>query len=216
MVLTFPLPLETFFNGLAIQFGTADLGEAVETSETGAGEILSAAIGNRLWMLDIEIATRDYREGERIRALLNTLRYPGRSLLCRPSPLRGPAADPKGTLLGSYVPTIISVATNNREINLQLPSMYVLTAGDFLSFTYSANPTRYALHQVAVGGQADGDGKLTVEVSSFVMPGWSVGAAVKLIDPVFKATVTPGSTKSGKAGQTRIDGISFSVEQTFR
>lgn len=217
MALVFPLPLADFFNGLPIEAGVVDLGEALEMSETGGGEILTAAIGNRLWKLDIAIATRDYQQGAAIMARLDLLRYPGRSLIARASPVAGPALDPKGLNLGGAAVTLAAVAANNRELTLVgLPNGYTLGPGDMLSFRYGTNPVRYALHRIAAGGAAGTDGRLTVEVTPFIAPGWTVNAPVKLVGAEFKAVVVPGSVDPGKTGSTRVDGIKFSLIQTFR
>lgn len=217
MVLTFPLPLATFFDGLAIQTGTVDLGEALETSETAGGEILSAALGNRLWTLEVTIATRSYGQGAAVKAMLDTLRYPGRSLIARASPLIAPMDDPTGAKLGNAATVLAGVATNNREITINgLPSGYVLTVGDFVSFQYGTNPVRYALHQIVVGGKASAQGSLKVELSSFVAPGFTTGVPLTLVKPVFKAVLVPGSVTPGATGSQRVDGIKFSLVQTFR
>lgn len=217
MALTFPLPLAAFFDGLAIQTGTVDLGEALETSETAGGEILSAALGNRLWTLEVAIATRSYAEGAAVKAMLDTLRYPGRSLIARASPLYAPINDPNGGKLGGATPLLNGVAVNNREITIGgLPANYVLTAGDFVSFQYGTNPVRYALHQIVVGGTASAQGILRVELSSFVAPGFTTGVPLTLIKPVFKAVLVPGSVTPGATGSQRVDGIKFSLVQTFR
>lgn len=217
MALTFPLPLETFFNGLAIQSGTPDLGEALEMSETGGGEILTAALGNRLWTIDISIASRTYAEGAAIQAKLDLLRYPGRSLLAKLSPMVGPFNDPTGAILGGFTPALYSVAGNNREIVISnVPMNYVLLPGDFVSFTYGTNPTRYAIHQIAVGGNAGSNGRVTVELSSFVAPGYTTGGPVQLIDPRFKAIVKPGSVTPGTIAGQRNEGFKFTLVQTFR
>ena len=216
MALTFPLALNQFFNGLPISQGSPELLDAYQISETAGGEMLSAAIGNRLWQLEVAIATRSYAEGEQIKAKLDVLRYPGRSLLVHSFPLIAPQADPKGVQLGSAIPRIQSVASNNREITISgLPIGYVLTPGDFLSFTYGSNPTRYAMHQIAVGGTANSGGVVTVEISYFVASGWSANAAITLIKPVFKAVLKPGAAM-GTSGATRTDGIKFTLIQTFR
>lgn len=217
MALTFPLPLATFFDGLAIQSGTPDLGEAIEMSETGGGEILTAALGNRLWSIDISIASRTYTEGAAIQAKLDSLRYPGRSLLAQLSPMIGPFADPTGAILGAFTPALYAVQANNRDITVSgLPLNYTLTVGDFLSFTYGSNPTRYAIHQILVGGTTDANGRIAVELSSFVAPGYTLGTTIRLIKPHFKAIVKPGSVTPGTISGQRTEGFKFTLIQTFR
>ena len=218
MALTFPLPLATFFDGLPITQGQPDLGEALEYSQTGAGEILTADLGPRLWKADFQIAAKYYAEIEQIKAKLNTLRYAGRSLLVHSFPLKAPQYDPTGTILGAANVTLASVLSNNRDISLNgLPVGYKLTPGDFLSFQYGSNPVRYALHQVVVGGTAGAGGALNgLEVVPHVRPGYAAGAAVTLIKPVYKAVIVPGSVDAGISGSMITDGVKFSLIQTLR
>lgn len=218
MALTFPLPLDEFFDGLPIGGGVVDLDEAMEMSENGKGEILTSTMGNRLWKADFEIRSCSYREAEAIKAKLDTLRYPARSLFVRPSPDIGPANDPDGSILGALTVTIANVAGNNRDVLVgPLPAGFVIKSGDYLSYEYGANPIRYALHQIVSDGVVGIDGFVLLETSSFIQPGWvAFNTAIRLIRPFFKAVLVPGSVNPGRKSQQRVEGMSFSVIQTFR
>lgn len=218
MARSFPLPLADFFDGLPIQTSVPDLGEALDYSQTGAGEIIVADLGPRLWKMDVQIRLGSYAEIEKIKARLNTLRRAGASLLVHSMPLTAPQSDPKGEILGSSVIRLDNVASNNLDVTLTgFPPFYTLTEGDAFSFTYGANPTRYAMHQVCQTKQANASGVISnIEVSEFVRPGWVSNSEVRLIKPIFKAVVVPGSTNPGKSGKQVTDGVSFSVIQTLR
>jgi hypothetical protein len=218
MPLTFPLPLDEFFDDLPIGAGEIDLSEALEMSETGKGEILTASIGERLWTAKFEIASCSYEEADAIKARLDTLRYPGRSLFVRPTPSIGPVADRDGLIMGVYEPKINTVESNNRVVLLEdLPPNYALNNGDFFSYQYGSNPIRYALHQICNGFEGYPGGGSIIEVSSFVQPGWEAGVTlIELIRPFFKAVLVPGSVNPGRKASQRVEGIAFSLIQTFR
>lgn len=218
MAFTFPLALNQFFDGLPISVFGFDLGEAVEMNETGGGEILTADIGNRLWMVECEIALGRYASIEQIKAKLNILRYAGRSLIIHSMPLYRPQFDPTGSILGASSVVLNAVHANNRDIKLGgLPVGYQMTAGDFLSFQYGSNPTRYALHQVVSGGTADGAGITGYfEVVPFIQPGYTLAGPVKLIKPEMKAILKPGSFDPGKSSKQFTEGVKFTLIQTYR
>jgi hypothetical protein len=218
MVYTFPMALEDFFGDLPIETVSLDLPEQIEMSQNGAGEILTADLGDRLWRADVTIPWRYYDDAEAIKAKLHMLRYAARSLFVTPIPKIAPRYDPTGSKLGASNPTLNAVQPNNRELSIAgLPQDYVLSVGDTLSFTYGSNPTRYALHQIVKGGTTAANGITPLlEVVPFIAPGYALGATVKLIKPVFKAIVEPGSFKPGTSGGRVTTGISFSIIQTFR
>lgn len=220
MAYTFPLTLAQFFDGLPIESAMFDLGEALEMGETGGGEILTADVGARLWKCDVEIALQPYFTAEQIKAKINLLRYAGRSLIVHPIPMVAPQYDPTGSILGggASAVSLIAVNANNREIKLGgLPVGYQLTIGDKLSFQYGSNPVRYALHEVASNGVADGTGATGwFELTSFIRPGYALLSNVKLIKPEMKAVLIPGSFSAGKSGGQVTQGMKFSLVQTLR
>lgn len=218
MAYTFPLPLADFFDGLPITQFAPQLSEALEYSQTGAGEILTADLGPRLWTNKVTIRTGYYAEIEAIKAKLNLLRQAGRSLLVHSMPLKAPQYDPTGSILGASVVTLAAVDANNREIDLAgLPEGYTLQPGDFLSFTYGSSPTRYAMHQVVNTKVATALGAITdLEVVPFINPGYALGATITLIKPTYKAVYMPGSFDPGTSAARMTEGVSFSVIQTFR
>jgi hypothetical protein len=220
MALTFPLTLDTLFEGLidSIEVSAFDLPDNVEGSGlTGAGEVLTADAGPRLWQGEIEIARRPHVTSEEIKARLDLLRYAGRSFLIFNPVKAFPKLDPTGAVLGAAQPKIQSLPGNNRELVLyDLPAAYALSVGDYLGFSYGTNPVRRALHRLAVGGVASSGGVVTVEASSFIRNGATAGTVVTLIKPVIKAVIVPGSVSEGKSRRMFTDGIKFSWRQTLR
>lgn len=210
------MQLEDFFEGLPIQSFKSDLGEAMEFNQDASGQIVSADLGPRLWRNDIIVRTGEYATIEQIKARLNMLRYPGRSLFVHSMPFLGPQADPDGSILGANTITLTDVETNNRVIELSgFDEGYTLTVGDFMTFLYGSNPIRYAMHQFAETVSADVDGKIVIEVGSFIRPGYVLDSEVILVKPFYKAVVVPGSTDVGAMGQQMGEGVRFTVMQTL-
>lgn len=217
MAYSFPLQLSEFFEGLPIQTVAPDLGEAREFNQTGAGDIVSAALGPRLWRTDVSIRLGRYTEMEQIRAKLDLLREGGSSFLIHSIPIMGPQYDPKGLILGGANVTLSDVRPNNKEISLAgLPVDYTLTIGDMLSFTYGSSPVRYAMHRVVKGGSANtGNALNDIEVRPHIRPGYTIGAVVRLIKPIYKAKIMPNSVNAGTTGSQFTSGISFTAIQTL-
>lgn len=216
MVQTFPMNLEDFFEGLPIQIFTPELTEAMEMNRNGSGEVLTASLGPRLWKNDIVIRNGTYAEIERIKARLNMLRYPNRSLFVHGMPFLAPQHDPDGSILGASVITLTDVESNNRVIELTgFPDDYVLTVGDFIGFSYGSNPIRHAFHQVTASA-AENAGVMSVEVCDFIRPGFALDSVVTLIKPKYKAIVLPGSVGVGPSEGQRTEGLKFTIMQTLR
>lgn len=219
MVQTFPLPLDDFFAGLPIASVTFDLSEALEQSQTGAGEIIDADLGPRLWTGEVTLGRLSRAETQQALARIDALRYAGRSFFVYPTAQAYPLADPTGAGLAGAAPQIDTLSADTRQIALNgLPSGYQLSEGDFLAFEYVNTATRYALHKLSGGGAtADGLGVTPLfEVVPHIRPGAAVGAAVVLGRPFCKARLVPGSTQAGQTRKTFTDSISFRFVQTLR
>lgn len=216
MALSFPLTAAQFIDMLGVESCTFELGEAMQTSETGGGEIITASLGVRLWSATINLKTGYHATVAEQTAVLSMLRQPGRSFFAYDKARQFPAADPGGLLLGASTPTIASLPSN-REIGIEgLPPSYVLTPGDRVAFAYGSSPTRYALHEIVVGGLADVAGALTVEVTPEIRAGAAVGAAITLVRPLMKAVLAPGQTKLGTSSARTTAGATFQIQQTLR
>ncbi|MDA3888701.1 MAG: hypothetical protein PF443_07855 [Allgaiera sp.] len=206
-----------FVDLLGVESCTFDLGEALQSSETGAGEIITASLGVRLWSATIKLKTGYHGAVAQQTAVLNMLREPGRSFFAHDKARQFPAADPGGYIFGAAAPTIASLPSSNREIGIAgLPASYILTPGDRVSFSYGSSPTRYAMHEIVVGGMADASGALTVEVTPNIRTGATVGAALTFVRPQIKAIVAPSSTQIGTSSGRVTAGATFKILQTLR
>lgn len=153
--------------------------------------------------------------------LIDTLGEAGRSFfvynITKPRPATVAAGSADDIALQAATVTIKTVASNNRDLELQgLPAGLALSGGDYLGFAYGESPTRYALHRLARGGTANVGGVAAVETSSFLRDGAEADLAVSLIRPACKAVIVPGSVQPGTASGVFLEGISFNWRQTLR
>lgn len=216
MALSFPLSAAQFYDMLRVRECSFDLGEAMQSAQTGAGEVITASLGTRLWSGSVSLALGTHAQVAETEAVLMMLREPGRSFFAYDFARQYPAADVGGYILGAATPTIASLPSSREIAITGLPASYLLAPGDRLSFEYGSSPTRYALHQVAVGGRADALGNLTVEVTPSVRSGATAGTAITLVKPQMKAVLVPGSTQVGTSSAIVTGGASFNIIQTLR
>jgi len=219
-LLTYPLPAAGYFGGLRVASCTFDLGEALEISRTGAGEVLTADLGPRLWTGQVTLAQARARTAHATHAVLQTLRQAGRSLMVFDPAHACPAADPEGAILAAAgaAPVIAALPAGNRSLQLEgLPAGYGLSPGDYLSFAYGAAPERVAFHQIVQGAVADVAGVTgEIEVIPHIRPGAVLGAPVQLVRPAFKAVIKPSSVQLGASAPGLVGPTSFEILQTLR
>ncbi len=216
MALTFPLSLDDFFAGLQVVTATFYPPDAIVMNMTAGGEVLTANNGTQLWEGEIGLRRRYHADQAQVEAMLSVLRNAGRSFYAYPITRAFPKADPDGMSLGTFVPKVLSINANNREMTLQgLPAGYVLSPGDCLSINTAA-PIKTAFHQVVVGGAANGIGVLTIEVTPFIRPMTLAGQFVILRRPVCKAVMIPGTYQPGQSAGIFTGGATFRFRQTLR
>ena len=217
MALSYPLTFPQFLGALRVEEVTFRLSHPQEHTRLGDGTVISASLGASLWAGTIKLAQANHPRHAEMEALIGLMDQPGATFLCHDPRYLGPASDPTGSSLGSRTVTIHSVASNMRELRLTgLPSGYLLSAGDMLGFQYEANPVRYALHRVVIGGTASSSGLTPMlELVPNLRPGAAAGLTVSLIRPACKARLLPEpSYGSGRQALSR--GASFDFIQTLR
>ncbi|WP_375571238.1 hypothetical protein ABWH93_01205 [Seohaeicola saemankumensis] len=217
MALTYPLSYGQFLGVLRVEEVTFRLSHPQEHTRLGEGTVISASLGASLWTGTIRLAQANHIRHAQMEALIGLMDQPGATFLCHDPRYVGPASDPSGSILGSRTVTIHSVASNMRELRLTgLPSGYLLSAGDMLGFQYGANPVRYALHRIVIGGTASSGGLTPLmEVVPTLRPGAVAGLTVSLIRPACKARLLPEPTY-GSGRQALSRGASFDFIQTLR
>lgn len=217
MARSYPLSAAGFFGGLRIAEMALDLAAAIQASRTRGGEVITAALGNRLWAGSATIWRDDNAPIDAIRADLFALTQPGASFMVTPVHRAGPQFDPDGAILGAATPVLHTIAANRREMRINgVPAAYQIRKGDYLSIAYGSSPTRYWFGQVVVAATADGAG--LTPLLEFVPPlpaAVTTTLAVTLVQPAFKAVMAPGSVSSGMIRRVKTDGLSFDFIQTF-
>lgn len=218
MALTYPLNLGQFYDDLNIQNSVFSLSESRQFNVNGAGQILDASLGARLWKGEATLVPAKHQELAKFLSLIELLLEPGASFVCYDKRHTWPFADPTGSILGASTPTLGTVDANNVDIRISgLPNGYTLTKGDMIAFTYLSGPTRRALHRVVVGATAGGLGNADIQVVPPIRSGYTLGTAITLNKPLMKAKIVPGSYKppSGSPGALS-SGASFEFMQTLR
>lgn len=218
MAYSFPLTRAQLMDLLPVQEMTFDLPEAMEVSETGAGEILTAELGTRLWSGEIRLGDMTPDEAAEALAMIDVLRQPGASFMVHDIARPFPRSDLSGAALAGAAPVLDAVHANTREIRLSgLPAGFQLRRHDYLAFAYGTNPLRHALHRIAAPASASGTG-LTgyFEVSPNIRPGWVTGTTVSLSRAACKAILVPKSVQPGRRRHTLTTGVSFRWVQTLR
>lgn len=217
MTLTYPLPLADFWLRLPIRRIKFAPPGMTTHARTRGGEILPAAIGDRLWQADVEMDLMTADEWRAIRPLLHVLDDAGPSFLMTDPLHPAPAADPTGAGLTGAQPKIDRVGADGQLHLTGLPARYQLSAGDMIGWRYGTNPVRQALHEIVLDAPATVAGLASLTLTPPPQPGWSAGADVVLIRPRCKAVLLPDSLDEGfgRAGGDR-EGVRFVACQTLR
>ena len=217
MAFTFPLTAAQFIDILPVSDMVFDLPEAMEISETGGGEVLTAELGTRLWRGKIWLGDLLADEADEVMTRLDVLRRTGASFMIHDPRRPGPRLDLEGALLGASTPTLDAVMPNRLDIRIaRLPPGYQLRRHDYVAFSYGTNPVRHALHRLVGQATANSTGRLVVEVSPAIREGATVGTSITLIKAACKAVIVPGSVQTGRHKATLTTGVAFDWIQTLR
>lgn len=201
MAISFPLSLNDFYLPLRADMVQWFAPPALESSEDAGGAIYRADLGARLWSGQITIAPHYHAEIRAVEAMVARLAQAGGSFLAYDKRAPFPAADPTGGIIGVSAVQIASLTAGDAgQLTLSgLPAGYVLSAGDYFSFTYAG---KFALHQIVQGGAANGAGVTPqLQVFPFIRPGAVVGTAVALRYPRCKCVILPDGYKPSSGGK---------------
>ena len=217
MALIYPLSRANFMDILPIAEHSHFLPDSLEANRTGAGEQLTADLGDRLWQGKIAMGRLMRTEAGRPEVLIDLLRQAGRSFLVHDTRRPWPLLDPTGAIFGASTPTIHTLSADPRELRITgLPASYVLSPGDILGFQYGSSPVRFAQHRVVTTTTAVAGLTPLFEVTPHIRSGALVGAQIVLFKAACKAVILPGSVEVGVSRRTITEGISFSYVQSLR
>ena len=216
--MTFPLSIDAFFGGLKVRDVSLYPDQPVNVTRSEGGAVHTAGRGVPLWRGSASLVVGYHVNQAAVESLFDVAARPGASFLAYDKRLNGPRSDPGGAALGAAEPWLFGIAPDNLTITIAgLPVNYQLSPGDHVGFTFGANPTRYALLRLAVGGFADGEGRATVTASTFIPSGAAAGAsvAVSLVRPVAKFVLDAAPTY-GQGAPLITAGGTITFTQTLR
>jgi hypothetical protein len=215
MTVTYPYSLADFADQLRITSVVWDIQRNDELSGTGDGRVWQAELAAPLWIGTVSLITMENNVAKQIAAKIRKLHGAQEALfLCDPLS-KYPQFDPDGSIIGTRVVTVNSVAADLDGLSLKgLTAGYQMTAGDKMQIAYGANPTRYAFLEVSETVTADGAGVTPVfGVFPHVSPAIAANLTVTLVKPACKCVIMPGSHNPGTATKMHTDGAGFKVIQ---
>lgn len=215
MALTYPLSLTAFANQLPFLSSRWELRRSDEFSGLGTGEILAANLGPALWMASVTLKPLRLPAANSILALLEALEGSLRAFYLFNHQQAYPQSDPGGVLVASTSPVIHTLGGDNKSLRISgLPSSFVMTRGDMLSFDYGS-PARRAFHRVMETVTASSGLTPSFEVRPHIRPGAATSTAVSLSRPAAKMILMPGTFNPGEQTGHMVNGISFQAIQTL-
>ncbi len=201
----------TAFAGLQYSVFRIDSVEPVESNQMASGAI-TASLGDPLWVVTMTLADGPSALSRASDAVLSRLRRPGQTLTVYDPTVNGPAADPKGILLGESAPVIGDLDADGVSLTIEaLPAGYVLSPGDWLGVTVGSVPQ---LYRVVIGAQADASGTTPlIEVEPPIRFDVTEGLALTLVRPVMLARVVTYTSPQRTPWSAR--GWNLVLEQVF-
>jgi hypothetical protein len=212
MTISFPRTDIMSFCGYAPDAVPLRLTSRQESSRTAGGVTVAKDLGPALWFGSYVTTELDLDDMVSFEATLNSL--DGSIQTFEAGDMRRPY--PKAHASGSFNDTGVlnAVDSNNKAIKISgLDAGFVLSVGDYLSFTYGTNR---ALHQVMESATANGSGLTPYfEVRPHLRVGWTLSPAISvtLKKPMGVFMLVPGSVnpqmRSGLSGSVAFQAVQY-------
>lgn len=214
-LLTFPLSLSQFANGLQTESIDMHIVHGVTPSGLGTGNTIVANRRSDFWVADIKIRPLYHKVARALQAMINSMDGGLNDFLLYDPVCAFPAEDPGGIVLGAATVTNSTVNANGIQMNLTgFPVGYVLSPGDRFSFTYGPGNAYRALHEIAVGGTANGSGTVGIEFRPRLDdPDLTTGKTMDFKQACARMKIIEESIEHGTRQDLFTSGISFSAEQ---
>lgn len=186
MALTFPYPLAFFTDDLRAKKVRQSLQRFDQSSGSGDGRFWSEELARPLWTAELSLADRRADLAQQLEAKIDGLDGARNTFLFADPTYPGPSAGASG--LGGV--TISAISADRSRITLSgLPAGFQIQTGDRFTVTHGA--AGVYLGRYAEAGTANGSGVTpSREIRPYLPLGVSVGAAVELVRPYFKAFIT--------------------------
>lgn len=189
MALTFPYPLEFFFDRLPIKSGGPILQRFDEQSGSGDGRVWTAEMSPPLWSATFSLADQRTAVARDIEARIGGLDGSRGSFLFADPSYSDPAGGVAGDLSGVTVRNIRGADRGALGLS-GLPPGQKVTVSDYLSIAYAGG--RIYFGQFIEDGTANASGEIALrEVRPYLPMGVTVGAAIELARPFLKGFIPP-------------------------
>lgn len=214
-MLIFPLDLLADWPGTSTRF---NLDRVEEVDATRSGTVISRDLGPPLWSASYETRELAPTLLRHWKARLNALEGGLQTFKGYDKTACFPIAYPNGSWpTGGAFDGLatLNAVSDTKTIRLgDLPAGFVLSVGDYLSFTYGASDVR-ALHQVVEAAVAAGSGITPeFEIRPRLRVGWELETVVSLVRPYALMAIVPGSVSDGSSLSGR-GALSFSARQAL-
>lgn len=215
--------LDNFFDRLRIASYDFHLGENLTSSQTGAGEILTAETGPRLWRGSVSLASMSHDDARAQAALVNRVMNAAESFQIldkrRQYPLRYSRSawfnDANGTW---WSPALESIAGRTFSFVSRKPGL-IISPGDLVSYETQEGfgTNRRLLAEVAEEVVTPDDGEtFTIRMTAAHRGSASSLVSASFVRPFCLAKIVPGSVSPFRRNLDHASGLSFDFVQSVK
>lgn len=205
MALSFPLSAARFMSTLKVVDAPFWQERQDMMSGTGGGEMIVSEITPPRWRCQVQCAPATLAEVAAIEAMLEAIGPHSFHVFNPRKPY--PAADPDGSEISGFIPTVHALGASNRTMRVSgLPSAYTISAGDMIGYTSGA---LRAVHRVVETVTAAGTTTPFFEITPPLKPFAAVNANVTLVRPTVLMKIVWGGYSPPTANAAISQGITF-------
>lgn len=197
-----------------IEFDTSD---NIQSSRSIGGLTYRVSRGPKIWTGTITLSENTHLNVQATKGLIQNIRNADNYFIFSPDTRYG-SARPATWKASDVLTNVKTNGTQAAGYSLKLkglPANYVLTHGDYLSFTMSG---AHRLYQITEAVTASGTGTVTVKVNIPLMAGALpvTDTVVRLVQPFMTAAYADNSYSGGAFNVSHADSLSFSFQQVIR
>lgn len=205
------ISLANFFEKFRVQTYSFGLSESLVSSRDGAGQLLVADLGPRLWGGTVTIPPMSLASYRSVNVALQQIQRAENSFLIYDKAGQAPI---KSKTTDNLANAKINVAGNAYSATLiTLPANFKITAGDYFSLIHNGV---HRLFQVVADVNANASGTATVQLLNPLPNGIVNGTAITLRKATVTARYLPNSMSLGSVTPSHFEGASFQWVQTFK
>lgn len=213
MALANPLPISSFADLLRVSSATFQQGWQQQRSATGGGEIRYADRAPSLWTVELTTPPMEHAEAEGLMALANSRAGGLKTFLLYNHKMPYPSGDPDGSIMGTTVPKLGTIADRLHVAFTGFPAGYSMPLGSYFGILFDTS--RYYLGQFAEARTANGSGVIAAVEIWPPLPALITGTPdVSVKKPPAKFRIVPGSAYPSSISQVHST-FKLSAEQTY-